>query len=60
MLYNQGVLPESYPPLTDEFDDNAMLGEMAKVRAGIKRTVEQMPRHEDYIARHCSAAQAAV
>jgi len=60
MLYKQGIVPESYPPLTDEFDDTAMLGEMAKVRSGINRTVDQMPRHEEFIARHCSAMQAAV
>jgi tryptophan halogenase len=60
MMYNQGIVPESYPPLTDEFDDHTMLAEMAKVRSRNKRPVDQMPRHEEFIARHCSAMQAAV
>jgi tryptophan halogenase len=55
VLYNQGIVPESYPPLTDAIDDGAMLAELAKVQSGIQRTVAQMPRHEDFIARNCAA-----
>jgi tryptophan halogenase len=58
VMYNQGVMPESYPPLTDEFDDEAMLREMAKVRSGIERTIAGMPRHEEFIARNCHATPA--
>jgi hypothetical protein len=59
-MYNQGIRAESYPPLTDAYDDNKMRTELAKVRAGVKRTVERMPLHEEYIATHCSAALARV
>jgi tryptophan 7-halogenase len=55
VMYNQGILPESYPPLAVKLDDKAMRAEMAKIRAGIRRTVENMPRHEDFIARNCRA-----
>ena len=55
VLYGQGVMPESYPPLTTPADENATRAELAKVRSTINRTVETMPRHEDFIARHCRA-----
>jgi len=58
VMYNQGVIPQSYPPLTDEFEDEKMSAEMAKVRSGIARTIAQMPRHEEFIARHCHAMPA--
>ena len=57
VMYNQGMLPESYPPLANVHDDTAMRAELAKVRSGIKRTVENMPSHEEFIARNCSAMQ---
>ena len=60
VMYNQGVVPENYPPLTDELDDKVMFGEMAKVRSGIEQTIERMPRHEEFIARNCDAMRAAV
>ncbi|HEX4078265.1 MAG TPA: tryptophan halogenase family protein [Rhizomicrobium sp.] len=55
VMYSQGILPESYPPLAVKLDEITMRAEMAKIRAGIKRTVENMPRHEDFIARNCRA-----
>jgi tryptophan halogenase len=55
VMYSQGITPESYPPLAVKLDDLSMRAEMAKIRAGIKRTVENMPRHEDFIARNCRA-----
>jgi tryptophan halogenase len=58
VMYNQGIRAQSYPPLTDAYDDKKMRAELAKVRAGVKRTVENMPTHEQYIATHCSAAPA--
>jgi len=33
VMYNQGMMPESYLPLTDAYDDNAMRAELAKVRS---------------------------
>ncbi|HWY16543.1 MAG TPA: tryptophan halogenase family protein [Rhizomicrobium sp.] len=60
VMYNQGLTPESYPPLTNAYGIGEMRAELAKVRAGIKRTVENMPTHEDFIARNCSAAPLAL
>jgi len=56
VMYNQGIIPQSYCPLTMKLDDKAMRAELAKIRAGVKRAVEVMPYHEDFIAANCSAA----
>jgi tryptophan 7-halogenase len=60
VMYNQGITPESCSPLLAPVDDKAMQAELAKVRAGIKRAVQNMPRHEDFIARNCSAKAVSV
>jgi tryptophan 7-halogenase len=54
VMYGQGIVPQSCSPVT-ALDDSAMRAELAKVRAGIKRAIEIMPRHEDFIARNCRA-----
>jgi len=59
-MYHQGIVPESYPPLTLALDDRAMRAELAKVRSGVHRAVENMPRHEEFIARNCAAMPVAV
>jgi len=58
IMYSQGIMPLAAPPLTVALDETAMRAELAKVRSGIKRTVEGMPRHEEFIARNCAAAGA--
>jgi len=60
VMYNQGLMPETFPPLATGQDDSVMRTELAKVRSGIKRTVENMPSHEDFIAKNCKAAPLAL
>jgi tryptophan halogenase len=59
VMYSQGITPEACPPLAETLDDRAMRVELAKLRAGIKRAVEQMPSHEDFITSNCNAVAAA-
>ena len=42
VMYNQGVVPQSYPPLTDLLDEEEMHEELDKVLSGIEQTVEQI------------------
>ena len=60
VMYKQGMTPESYPPLAIPLDDGAMRVEWAKVRSIVRRSVETMPRHEDFITRNCAATPATV
>jgi tryptophan halogenase len=55
VMYSQGITPEACPPLAETLDDRAMRVELAKLRAGIKRAVEQMPSHEEFITGNCNA-----
>jgi len=55
VLYSQGITPESFPPLVMQHDDRTIRAELAKIRSGVQRTVENMPKHDDFIARNCSA-----
>jgi tryptophan halogenase len=59
VMINQGIMPQSYPPLAVKLDEKALRAELAKIRAGVKRTVENMPRHEDFIAQNCRATTVA-
>ena len=40
-----GVTPNSYDPLVDCVPEQAALDVMARIRAGIKQTVQESPRH---------------
>ncbi|HEX4079073.1 MAG TPA: tryptophan halogenase family protein [Rhizomicrobium sp.] len=55
VMYNQGIIPESYSPLLITLDDSSIHAELARVRSRVDRMVENMPRHEDFIAGNCSA-----
>lgn len=59
VMLNHGIMPQSYCPLVMRLDDKTIRSEMAKIRAGVKRSVEMMPRHEDFIAKNCKAANVA-
>jgi hypothetical protein len=54
-MYNRGVVPESCSPALTPVEDVTMHAELARIRAGIKRDVENMRRHEDFIAENCRA-----
>jgi tryptophan halogenase len=60
VMYGQGIQPQSYPPLMDTVDGNVMGAEMAKLRSYIQQIVGQMPSHEDFIKKNCSALPVAM
>ena len=60
VMYNQGIVPETFPPLVIHRDDSAMRDELAKLRSGAERAVQNMPRHEEFIARNCKAVTASL
>ena len=55
VLLGQGILPRSYDPLADTLPDGEVRETLARMRAFIARTAEKMPRHADYVRRHCPA-----
>ncbi|HEX4078267.1 MAG TPA: tryptophan halogenase family protein [Rhizomicrobium sp.] len=59
-MYSQGVTPESYRPLIDGPGEQAIRAELEKARLAVRRALERMPQHEEFIAKNCSAMPAAV
>lgn len=60
VLIGQGVIPSTWHPLADPIPPDELKEYMATMEALYAREVERMPRHADFIARHCAARRAAV
>ncbi len=51
----QGLVPRRYDPLVDTYDLERLKAVADKMRRTIAAGADSLPRHEDYLARHCSA-----
>ncbi|MBO9623785.1 MAG: tryptophan 7-halogenase [Sphingomonas sp.] len=56
VLRGQGVTPQGWDPLVDALDLDQLRAMAERIRTVFARTTEAMPRHSDYLARHCPAA----
>jgi tryptophan halogenase len=57
VLMGQGVTPGRYDPLVDTLPAEPIRQTLARMAALMQSTAENMPTHEDWIARHCAAPQ---
>ncbi len=57
VLLGQRKVPDSYDPLVDAFPVDNSRRFLASTREAIASTAEAMPRHEDFIMKHCAAMQ---
>ncbi|WP_308365537.1 MULTISPECIES: tryptophan 7-halogenase [unclassified Microbulbifer] len=55
VLVGQGMVPQSYHPVADAITSDELNLRMVKVRDGIRKRLEMMPSHGEYIARHCAS-----
>lgn len=55
VLTGQGIIPRDYDPLADTVPVAEVRRHLAAMRLTIRRTVEAMPGHAEFIARHCRA-----
>jgi tryptophan halogenase len=55
VLIGQGIRPESYHALARDLSDEDLDGFLGNVSTIIAKAVDQMPSHEDFIARNCRA-----
>ena len=53
----QGLMPEGYNPLVDIYPDHEVKDFLDGIQEVIRKCVDVMPRHADYIAKHCAAAK---
>jgi tryptophan halogenase len=58
VMLGQGIEPRGYHPAVDWVRTEDMLGLVGHVEKVIAANVGLMPRHEDFIARHCAAPAA--
>ncbi len=54
----QRVVPEGHDPLADRMPLDKAERYLSDLRDQIRRTVDALPRHEDFLRRHCPAAAA--
>lgn len=55
VMLGQGIAPRGYHPAVDWVSDDDLRSLVETVEKLIARCVSIMPRHEDFIARHCAA-----
>jgi tryptophan halogenase len=56
VLLGRGIIPASWDPLADEIDPARAQQNFLRLAGLFRQSAETMPRHADYIARHCPAA----
>jgi tryptophan halogenase len=55
IFIGQGVIPERYDPMVDTLDEDRLKEGMRRRRVALRQAVEALPRHRDFIDRHCRA-----
>lgn len=59
VMWGQGLRPERYHPMVNQWSSAQLHEFLSNIRKGIKRAVNRMPSHERYIAEHCAVRVAA-
>ena len=55
VMIGQAIRPRGYEPTVDTIDDAAIEANLNDIRAVVKKCVEAMPGHQDFIAQNCAA-----
>ena len=53
VLYGQGLTPKSYHPIADAMPEDELRLTMAKIRSAIKKRVDSLPAHAEFITQCC-------
>ncbi len=56
VLRGQGITTEAFHPAGRLMGREKLQASLARYADGVRRTVDQLPRHEDFIARYCAVA----
>lgn len=57
VMNGQGLKPKSYDPFVDVFSDEDLANKMQNILSVIRKSVDYMPSHQDYINANCKAKQ---
>jgi tryptophan halogenase len=55
VMIGQAIRPRGYEPTVDTIDDAAIEANLNDIRAVVKKCVEAMPSHQDFITQNCAA-----
>ena len=55
VMYGQGIVPDGYHPLVDMFSEQELQGRLDSIRQVIRKSVDYMPSHQQFINEHCKA-----
>ncbi|MBD3586463.1 tryptophan 7-halogenase [Salinimonas sp. HHU 13199] len=53
VMIGQGLMPESYHPIVDTMSRDELEALLTQITLQIRRTVEKLPPHEEYLKRFC-------
>jgi tryptophan halogenase len=53
VMMGQGLMPEQYHPIVDLMGDAELKDFLDRIKAGVKRKVDNWPDHNDFIAHYC-------
>ena len=56
VMFGQGIRPQSYNPLVDLHSEDEISQFLGNVERVVKKCVDVMPTHEEFIVAHCAAA----
>ncbi|WP_297730398.1 tryptophan halogenase family protein [uncultured Maricaulis sp.] len=59
VLLGQNVMPEGYDPLVDAAPDDRIIEAFDQMRRAVAGAAASMPKHQEFIDRHCRAAEPA-
>jgi tryptophan halogenase len=55
ILYGQGIVPSAYHPVADTMSEDDLDLTLARIRSAIKKRVDELPSHGQFIASCCAA-----
>jgi tryptophan halogenase len=55
VMIGQAIRPRSYEPTVDTIDETAILANLTDIGAVVKKCVDAMPLHQEFIDKHCAA-----
>lgn len=53
VMIGQGLMPQSYHPIVDTMSRDELEALLTQITSQIRRTVEKLPPHEEYLKRFC-------
>src|SRR5947207_3048800 len=57
VMLGQGIIPEDYDPMVDQYPHEEVMRYLNDLEAVTKKCVAVMPLHKDYIAQQCAAGR---